>query len=68
MTDQFSTTTARDPVCGMAVDPATTKYRSEYQGKTYVFCSLMCLKAFEDDPRHYLTKGREVGADSASGR
>ncbi len=47
-------TTAIDPVCGMEVDRATTKYTSEYRGQRYFFCSLMCRKAFEDDPERYL--------------
>ena len=28
-------TTARDPVCGMTVDPATSKHRFDYRGETY---------------------------------
>jgi Cu+-exporting ATPase len=58
MTNQQPTAMAKDPVCGMDVDPTTTKHSSEYQGQIYYFCSLMCLNAFEDDPRHYLTKVR----------
>ncbi len=49
-------TTVKDPVCGMDVDPQATKHTSEHQGRTYCFCSLMCRKAFEDDPEHYLKK------------
>ena len=30
---------AHDPVCGMTVDPATSKHRSDYGGETYHFCS-----------------------------
>src|SRR6266542_1098288 len=26
---------ARDPVCGMSVNPATAKYEADYAGKTY---------------------------------
>ncbi len=48
--------TVRDPVCGMMVDPGTTKHSSEYHGQAYSFCSLLCLKAFEDDPEHYLKR------------
>jgi Cu+-exporting ATPase len=29
----------KDPVCGMQVDPAKTAGSSEYNGKTYYFCS-----------------------------
>jgi YHS domain-containing protein len=43
-----------DPVCGMAIETFTAKHSSEYRGTTYVFCSKMCLNAFEDDPQQYL--------------
>lgn len=46
--------TVQDPVCHMEVDTRTAKHTTEYQGRTYYFCSLMCCKAFEDDPRHYM--------------
>lgn len=49
---------AKDPVCGMDVDPKTAKHTTEHEGRTYYFCSLMCRKAFEDDPKQYL-KPRE---------
>ena len=45
------------PACGMDVDPATAKHTSEYLGETSYFCSLMCLKALEHDPQHYLRQG-----------
>lgn len=53
MTNDPANITAQDPVCGMSVETATAK-QTEYQGRTYYFCSLMCLKAFEDDPERYL--------------
>lgn len=43
-----------DPVCGMAVDPATAARSAEYQGRTYYFCAPGCRKAFEADPAQYL--------------
>lgn len=45
----------KDPVCGMDVDPVTAEHTSEHQGQTYFFCSLMCKRAFEDQPQHYLS-------------
>lgn len=40
-----------DPVCGMTVDPKTAKGGSVTRdGKTYVFCSPGCRKAFEARP------------------
>lgn len=43
-----------DPVCGMQVDPATTKHRIEHEGAVYYFCSARCADAFAKDPSHYL--------------
>jgi Cu+-exporting ATPase len=45
---------AKDPVCGMDVDPATARHTTEYEGQTYYFCAPGCKKAFETDPRKYL--------------
>jgi len=65
MAGNTRTMTATDPVCGMAVDPSTAKHRSEYRGETFSFCSLMCKKAFEDDPLHYLNRPRPPAAAPA---
>ncbi|MGZ9035367.1 MAG: YHS domain-containing protein, partial [Rhodospirillales bacterium] len=46
---------AQDPVCGMTVDPATTKHRFEHTGQTYFFCSAGCVTRFSADPDRYLT-------------
>lgn len=58
MTHQTFDLTLKDPVCGMEVDSRSAKYTAEHQGHTYLFCSLMCQKAFEDDPLFYLNKSR----------
>ncbi len=42
-----------DPVCRMAVDPATAAGRMSYQGKTYYFCRGGCLETFMKDPGRY---------------
>lgn len=47
----------KDPVCGMDVDPATSRLKSEHQGKTYHFCSPGCRKAFDAGPAKYLAPG-----------
>jgi xanthine dehydrogenase accessory factor len=36
-----------DPVCGMDVDPATSPYHVEHEGRTVWFCSAGCQAAFE---------------------
>ena len=48
--------TVRDPVCGMAVDPATSQHRFDYQGETHHFCSAGCRTKFAADPKGYLDK------------
>lgn len=47
---------AKDPVCGMQVDPAKAAGTSEYQGQTYVFCSAGCKKKFDSNPPQYAGK------------
>jgi len=46
--------TVKDPVCGMDVDPATSKHRAEYDGRSHYFCSEHCRTSFEADPVSYL--------------
>jgi Cu+-exporting ATPase len=46
----------RDVVCGMQVDPTKAAGTSEYNGKTYYFCSNGCKKRFDADPARYTTK------------
>lgn len=41
---------ATDPVCGMKIDPATAKYKFDFEGKTWYFCSEGCLNKFKADP------------------
>lgn len=43
-----------DPVCKMAVDPATAAGRMSYGGKTYYFCQPGCLETFTKDPATYI--------------
>ena len=45
---------ARDPVCGMAVDPATAKQKAEHAGTTYYFCCAGCRDKFLADPGRFL--------------
>jgi Cu+-exporting ATPase len=49
-----STAKVRDPVCGMSVDPATSKHRFEARGETFHFCSAGCRTKFAADPPKYL--------------
>lgn len=43
----------KDVVCGMQVDPAKAAGHSEYQGKTFYFCSNGCKAKFEASPAQY---------------
>jgi Cu+-exporting ATPase len=45
---------AKDPVCGMNVDPETSDYRYDHEGRTYYFCCRSCLDKFGADPNRYL--------------
>jgi Cu+-exporting ATPase len=44
-----------DPVCKVAVDESS-KYRSEYEGITYYFCSFGCKRIFDFSPEKYARK------------
>jgi Cu+-exporting ATPase len=39
----------------MDIDPATAAGTSEYNGKTYYFCSPGCKASFDKDPEKYLS-------------
>lgn len=47
-------TFATDPVCGMAVDPLTSRHQLALNERTYWFCSAGCKAAFEKEPERYL--------------
>jgi len=49
-----------DPVCGMSVDPGTSRHRYEHDGATYHFCSAGCRTKFAANPDAYLKKGDAV--------
>ena len=44
----------KDPVCEMDVDPDSAAGKSEYEGKTYYFCSPGCKKQFDDNPEKFV--------------
>jgi Cu+-exporting ATPase len=46
--------TAKDPVCGMSVNPATARHRHSHDGKDYYFCCNGCREKFAADPDRYL--------------
>jgi xanthine dehydrogenase accessory factor len=48
-------TEAIDPICGMSVDIATARHRSDAGGRTTYFCCAGCKETFEQNPGRYLT-------------
>ena len=45
---------AKDPVCGMNVDPATAKHSAEFADRTYYFCCAGCREKFLAEPTRYV--------------
>jgi Cu+-exporting ATPase len=54
-----------DPVCGMTVSRGEVAERSEYQGRTYYFCSAECKARFDKAPLQYSVR-RISGAEPRS--
>ena len=44
---------SKDPVCGMLVEIASARHRSEASGRVVYFCCAGCKEAFERDPQRY---------------
>lgn len=44
---------AKDPVCGMTVDPAKAAGESQFGGSAYYFCSTGCQAKFDSAPERY---------------
>ncbi len=47
---------ARDPVCGMDVDPQGAAGMRLVTGQRFYFCSAKCLAAFDSDPERFTRK------------
>ncbi|KZD21205.1 heavy metal translocating P-type ATPase [Tardiphaga robiniae] len=56
---------AVDPVCGMTVNPETSKHRFGHGGETYHFCSAGCRTKFAAAPEQYLHKS-SIGQQPAA--
>ncbi len=56
---------ARDPVCGMTVDPAKAAAHFEHRGETYFFCAKGCAQKFSADPERYLNPSPTAAPSSA---
>jgi YHS domain-containing protein len=44
----------KDPVCKMDVNEKTAKLKSDYNDKTYYFCSSSCKTNFDKNPSKYV--------------
>ncbi len=55
MENTASDKTAKDPVCGMMVDPDKTEHSVPFEGDDYYFCCNGCATKFGADPIGYLT-------------
>jgi Cu+-exporting ATPase len=45
---------AKDPICGMKVDPEKTQWIREHEGAKYYFCREGCMKAFAKSPERFI--------------
>jgi Cu+-exporting ATPase len=52
----LSPAAAKDPVCGMNVNPATAKATYNHAGKVFYFCCAHCAEKFKANPDSYLNK------------
>ena len=52
--DKTPGSTATDPVCGMPVEPVTSKHQSIHDGQVFHFCCAGCKAKFEAAPAMYL--------------
>jgi Cu+-exporting ATPase len=61
-----TTPKAKDPVCGMMVDPQKSAGKVEHLGKTYYFCSARCAERFEKNPEKFLVSPGTAGMEHHS--
>jgi Cu+-exporting ATPase len=66
MTDNVSKAAilVKDPVCGMDVNPATSKHKVEHGEKSYFFCCAGCAQKFESNPDKYLNPAARAGSSN----
>jgi len=55
---------ARDPVCGMTVDPSNA-ISAMHEGQAYFFCHPGCRERFVADPHAFLDRGADGGGHDA---
>lgn len=67
-TPQHTEPTVKDLVCGMDVVPSRAAGKYEYEGHTYYFCAVSCLKKFQQHPETYLRPQHEPPPSVAAGQ
>jgi len=55
-----------DPVCGMQVDEQKAQEKSQFEGRTYYFCSEDCKIEFDQQPEEYAVKTAQKGGQAKS--
>jgi len=61
------TETAKDPVCGMTVNPPSARGGSHvHAGKTYYFCGPRCRERFSADPARFLAPPAAAPVEAAA--
>ncbi len=50
---------SKDPVCLMDVSE-DAEFKKEYDKKIYYFCSKFCLDKFEEEPKKYLIRHKDI--------
>ena len=55
---------AKDPVCGMSVDPAKARGNAQYRGLSYCFCSPGCMHRFVSDPTQFVVDHPDSAPDT----
>ncbi|MEX1138698.1 MAG: YHS domain-containing protein [Bacteroidota bacterium] len=58
---------AKDPVCGMDVDPACAVGSRTYKGTAYYFCAFGCFQMFLKDPEKYLVHLKMITREQPPG-
>ena len=58
---------AKDPVCGMSVDPATAKHKAVHGAATYYFCSARCRESFIAEPARFLSPPEPLSEPAPTG-
>lgn len=54
-----TTTTVKDPVCGMELGESHKRESFEYEGRSYYFCSVGCRAEFQRHAEDYAERAQE---------